>query len=99
MFEDLAAHIPEISTNAKYWFVRTNGGALYQAFIGTNSIAIGHQMVNLPLIEKLPEDDDFAKEDLKVILKKFYPPKLNAEGKNKTYPAFMLRKFCVSVEK
>ena len=81
MFEELAKNTPEISLSAKYWFVRTDGGSLYEAFIGTNSIAIGYGMVSLSFIEKLPDDQEFAKDDLKAILKKLYPPKENSEGK------------------
>ncbi len=79
--EEIAEHGPSIDPEAKYWFVRTDGGKLYEAFITTHSIAIGYANVTLDFIDSLDDtDDEESKEELKEELRKFYPAKETEDG-------------------
>jgi len=55
---------PEISHDAKYWFVRTEGGLLFEPFITSQSIAIGHPSISLETIKLARPDDPKAKKAL-----------------------------------
>ncbi len=45
--ENLLAHCPEISDSANYWFIRTEGGAFYNAFISSGTVALGYSKIPL----------------------------------------------------
>jgi restriction system protein len=47
----------EISSQAKYWFVRTEGGMLFEPFITSQSIAIGYPSISLATIKHVSPDD------------------------------------------
>ncbi|MES2737211.1 MAG: hypothetical protein V4672_12885 [Verrucomicrobiota bacterium] len=81
MFEDILPQIPEISTSAKYWYVRTDGGALYEPFRRSQSIAIGYPLVSLSFIQELDEDEKVGLPILKEELRKHYPPKEGVDGR------------------
>jgi hypothetical protein len=52
------SHCSEISTSANYWFFRTQGGQLYNAFITSQSIAIGYPTVELKTLMSLGFNDE-----------------------------------------
>ena len=99
--EDLEKQTPDIGTNAKYWFVRTDGGELYPAFIATGSIAIGYPLIGIDFVGKL-EISEPAKEALKNELKKHYPPKEGEDGKVADLSglqASQLLRFCLEIKR
>ncbi|MEK5500783.1 hypothetical protein [Bacillus sp. FSL M8-0168] len=60
--EELIDLIPEIPTNRRYWFVRTNAGTYYDNFIAGNFIGVGWNKItldalkdNIPLSDKVIE--------------------------------------------
>lgn len=59
--------IPIIDHNRQYWFVRTDGGRLYEEFRNDNYIAIGfNEYINPKLFEELESKDEFSlKEEIK----------------------------------
>jgi restriction system protein len=54
---EYVARMPEISDTAKYWFVRTEAGSLFEPFITSQCIAIGHASVSLATLVKMPLND------------------------------------------
>lgn len=80
MLEDLQRTTPVINGDARYWFVRTDSGNLYQPFIASNSIAIGYKEISLEFVRSL-NATGLEKEKLKEEIKRHYPPKRNEEGK------------------
>ncbi len=99
MFDEIAENAPEIKADARYWFVRTEGGDLYEAFVQTKTIAIGHGMISLEFIRSLGEN---AKESLKKEIKKHYPPQMNAERRITDLSglaASQILRFCTEMKK
>lgn len=73
MIDQLTKHIPEIGTQTRYWFVRTEGGSLFQAFIGSGSIATGYSKITLSDIDDLGQEN--IGEKTKALVKAKYPEK------------------------
>lgn len=74
--DKIAAAIPQISADARYWFVRTDGGALYAPFVASQSIAIGHAKISL---KQVPADATVDSiKSLKTLVAKLYPEKKHA---------------------
>lgn len=74
--DKIVAAIPQISTDARYWFVRTDGGSLYAPFIASQTIAIGYPKIGLALVPA-----DLTAEGiktLKTLVAKLYPEKKHA---------------------
>jgi restriction system protein len=59
--EDFVAKTVEISSTRDYWFVRTDGGELYEAFSKHNFIAIGWDQITVEEIERSFEKDENLK--------------------------------------
>ena len=108
IFEDIEANVPEISAKAKYWFVRTDGGNLYPAFIASNTIAMGYGAVGISFIESLPRSEsskelpESSKELLKAEIKRHYPPKEDEDGQISDLSglhASQLWRFCAEIKR
>lgn len=102
MLEELARNAPQISESAKYWFIRTDGGKLYEAFRATNSIAIGYSLINIEFLKQLEDDGDGAREAVKQELKKHYPPQRGADGRVSDLSglhASQLLRFCKEIKR
>lgn len=74
VLDPLTKRIPVIPEDVGYWFVRTAGGALHQAFIASESIAVGYSRIGLGEVLAAAKSDapDAA---LKQIVKRKYPDK------------------------
>lgn len=100
-FADLANNAPEIKADANYWFIRTNGGELYEPFRGTGSIAIGYPEVTLDFIESL-DDSEESRDSLKEKIRIHHPPVTNEDGNthdNSGLAASQLLKFCNEIRR
>ncbi len=77
--EELLERVPKIAAEARYWFVRTDGGELYKAFTSTSSISIGYASIGSDFVRSLERTENFldltygARESLKNEIKKHYP--------------------------
>lgn len=65
------AEAPEIKPEAQYWFVRTQGGTLFQAFLASSSIAINYSKI--PLAEVPASDDPEKETKMRALISKHYP--------------------------
>jgi predicted Mrr-cat superfamily restriction endonuclease len=105
MLEELAENAPTINLDARYWFVRSEGGELYPTFIATNSIAIAYRRISLKFIKDLDqseEEKEKSREKLKEALKKHYPPTEGADGRisdNSGLAASQLLRFCLEMKR
>lgn len=90
--DTLIAQLPEISTDARYWFVRTDSGRLYGAFISSQSIAMGYEKISIKEIKALPIVDTYQK--LRDIVGKHYPNK-----RSSGIAAAQLLTFCRDIKK
>lgn len=88
LLEDLLENVPEIAAEARYWFVRTDGGELYNAFTASGSIAIGYRSVSAEFVRSLELTEDSldltyaSREKLKNEIKKHYPTVKKTDVKN-----------------
>ena len=101
MLEELEANTPELRPDAKYWFVRTNGGELYDAFTASNSIAISHRLVSISFVETL-DLSEASRDIVKNEFKKYYPPTQGEDGlisDRSGLAASQLLRFCVEMKK
>ncbi len=73
MLEQLDALIPEIGGQTRYWFVRTEGGSLFKAFLGSGSIAVGYSRISIADVNALPEVN--PAEAARLLVKSKYPDK------------------------
>ena len=55
--------IPSLTTDQRYWFVRTNSGRHYDDFIINRYIAIGWDYISLAILRE--KDEDFIKQTIK----------------------------------
>lgn len=100
MLDDLALQTPQIACNARYWFVRSEGGDLYKAFIASNSIAIAYSEISLSFINSLDNNKELH-DKLKKEVKKYYPPKKSDEGRlvdRSGLAASQLFRFCIEMK-
>lgn len=65
-------YIPKIKPNTRYWFLRTDGGSMYDLFYKNNKIAIGYPSIHLRDIQSCIGKDDGLKV-LKEQVEKKYP--------------------------
>lgn len=72
-FSDILSSIAAISSQRKYWMVRTMAGAYYADFIRNNYIAIGYNEIPLEQLNNLPQSNKQAKAALKVLFEDAYP--------------------------
>lgn len=77
-----------ISSDAKYWMVRTMGGDFYKEFVKDGFIAIGYNEITLDDLLSLPERENLAKEVLAIKLKN-----RNNNISNTNYPISQMLKF------
>lgn len=52
-FERIISALPQINTGRQYWFVRTEGGLLFDPFMAENLIAIDYHRITIAEIETL----------------------------------------------
>lgn len=57
IFRRSESKIPKIDSNTNYWFVRAQGGILYNSFLVGNYIAIGWNSITLEDLVDLTEDE------------------------------------------
>jgi restriction system protein len=69
--ENILQVVPEISKSANYWFVRTEGGSFYNAFIESNSIALGYGKIGVNQITALSSQN--RSKGLQRLVKINYP--------------------------
>lgn len=72
-FSDILSSIAAISSQRKYWMVRTMAGAYYADFIRNNYIAIGYNEIPLEQLNNLPQSNKQAKSALKALFEDAYP--------------------------
>ena len=72
-FNDILNAIATVSSQRKYWMVRTMGGAYYADFIRKNYIAIGYNEISLQQLNNLPQSQKQAKVALKAQFTDAYP--------------------------
>ena len=70
--QELLSLLPTISEKRKYWFVRTNSGYYYEAFLNGNYIAIGYNDITLESIKKANTKDETGIKILSEIISKKY---------------------------
>ncbi len=106
--EDFLEKVPNIASDARYWFVRTDGGDLYNAFTATNSIAIAYRSITSKFVRSLELKEDksdltlSARETLKNEIKKHYPRVEKTDTKNydrSGLAASQLLSFCSLMKK
>ena len=71
--ESVISLIPEITSATKYWFIRTEGGSLYETYIASSTVGIGYGKISTNELQKL----DIATwvESAKKLVTKHYPDK------------------------
>lgn len=92
IIEAIVAKCPVIPANSNYWFVRTDGGALYEAFIASRTIAVNYSKISLQAIKKLPNVNKV--DALKALIVQRYP-----EIKNPGFAANQVLRFCDSIKR
>lgn len=77
-FSDILSSIAAVSSQRKYWMVRTMAGVYYADFIRHNYIAIGYNEISLQQLNNLPQSNKQAKEALKSLFADVYPENRNS---------------------
>lgn len=91
-FSDILNAISAISSQRKYWMVRTMAGAYYADFIRNNYIAIGYNEISLQQLNNLPQSNKQAKDALKALYEDAYP-----ENRSSGHPVSQLLRFAREV--
>nr|DAV70577.1 MAG TPA: hypothetical protein [Caudoviricetes sp.] len=87
-FVNLFSDLKTLNQNTKYWMVRTMSGSYYRDFLRNGYIAVGYNDISLDTLNSLPANDNLAKEQLKVTMKKLYETLRNI-----SYPTSQLLRF------
>ena len=91
-FSDILNAISAISSQRKYWMVRTMAGAYYADFIRNINIAIGYNEISLQQLNNLPQSNKQAKDALKALYEDAYP-----ENRSSGHPLSQLLRFAREV--
>ncbi len=91
----LVNQLPEISTDKKYWMVRSMGGDYYGEFTTRNFIGIGYNEISLYEIKFASTYNERAQEQLKLIIesKELKQAEDDDESYNSSYAAAQMLKF------
>ncbi|MBO5225839.1 MAG: hypothetical protein J6B46_05475 [Parabacteroides sp.] len=79
---------PAISSDARYWMVRTMGGDFYKEFVEDGFIAVGYNEITLDDLLTLPQSESLSKEVISAKLKD-----RNNSISNTSYPTSQILKF------
>ena len=92
--QEILDKLPKLKPNRRYWFVRTDGGALYEQFLDGGNIGIGWDKVTLEDISKSNTGDNTGIQILKEIVKRKYD-----EEQRPGYAVSQLIKFAYQIKK
>lgn len=93
--KEILDSLPTINSGRRYWFVRTNGGEYYDAFLSGNYVAVGYNEINLSDIKAGNTGDATGLEILSQRIGKVYGDR----EARPSYVATQLLKFSYSIRK
>lgn len=67
--------IPVVNSERKYWFIRTEGGRLFDLFHSHNLVAVGYERIKGDALRQLAGEKE-VREELKKLVKRNYPQHL-----------------------
>lgn len=92
--QEILDKLPKLKSNRNYWFVRTDGGDMYESFLIGNFIGIGWDKVTLEDIAKANTGNNTGVEILKDTVRTKYP-----DEQRPGHTASQLMKFVYQIKK